>query len=123
MSLFLALLPLTGTARLCDMMVHCHDRLTFDQDYFIFDQLPHPGHPHQSTVKAITIPPQLWVETYREGGVERTRKDRYGVDLTFVFAEDLKGLKISDDTSFKNKAIKAFVDTLPDEIPIILMWS
>ena len=89
MSLELTLLPLRGLKEMGERSVFCYERLRLDQDYRIFGQLtdmsPHceDGNndiPAKPTIKAYPIPPQVWVETYGEDGVERTREDPYGVN-------------------------------------------
>ena len=122
MGLDLTLLPLRGPQQMSDVSVLCYDRLSFDRDYEIFGQLSDVGEGNKSTIKANPIPPQMWVETYEDEGIKRHRDAKYGTELTFIYAERLKKLKVSDDASPKNKAIKAFVEALPDDTPIILLW-
>jgi len=111
--------------------VLCYERLSFDQDYRIFGQLTdlsfyhndgRPDIPEKPTIKTNSIPPQMWVQVYGDEGIERTREDPYGTELTFVYAQQLKKLKLPDDASPKNRAVKAFVDALPEDTPIILYW-
>ncbi len=64
----------------------------------------------------------MWVETYEDEGIERHRDDKYGTELTFVYAEQLKSLKVENGASPKNRAIKVFIEALPDDTPIILLW-
>ena len=107
---------------MCDTSVLCHDRLSFDRDYKIFGQLTDCGEGNKPTIKTSAIPPQMWVETYEDEGIKRRRDDKYGTELTFVYAEHLKKLKVANGASPKNKAIKAFIEALPDDTPIILLW-
>ena len=122
MGLDLTLLPLRGPREMGNISVLCHDRLSFDRDYKIFGQLTDVGEGNKPTIKANPIPPQMWVDTYEDEGIERRREDKYGTELTFVYAQQLKKLKIANDASPKNKAIKAFIEALPDDTPIILLW-
>lgn len=122
MSFDLTLLPLEGPHDLKNTSVFCHDRLSFDRDYEIFGQLTDVGEGDKATIKTDSIPPQMWVQTYESKGIQRRRDDGYGKPLTFVYAQQLKKLKVANEASPKNKAIKAFVDALPDHIPIILFW-
>ena len=121
MGLDLTLFPLRGPQAMGDTSVLCHDRLSFDRDYEIFGQLTDCGEGNKPTIKVNPIPPQMWIETYEDEGIERTREDKYGSELTFVYAQQLKKLKMPDNASPKNKAIKAFVDALPVDTPIILL--
>ena len=119
----LTLLPLRDLRAMGDTHVLCYDRLSFDRDYKIFGQLMDmtPDEP-KPTIKANPIPPQMWVETYEDEGVRETREDKYGTELTFVYAQQLKKLKVTTNSSPKNKAVKAFIDALPDQTAIILFW-
>src|SRR3989338_1619002 len=85
MGLGLTLLPLRGPQQMGDVSVLCHDRLSFDQDYEIFGQLSDVGEGNKPTIKANPIPPQMWVETYEDEGIERHRDDKYGTELTVVY--------------------------------------
>jgi len=131
MSLELVLLPLRGPEEIGKRTAHCYERLRFDQDYRIFGQLTNLSSyredersdiPAKPTIKVNPLPPQMWAETYEDEGTKRTREDPYGEELTFVYAQQLKKLRLPSNASLKNKAIKAFVDALPDNIPIILDW-
>ena len=122
MGLDLTLLPLKGPRQMTDALVFCYDRLVFDRDYQIFSQLTDMGEGNKPTIKVNSIPPQMWVETCEGEGITRRRDDKYGTELTFVYAVRLKKLQVRDDASSKNKAIKAFIDALPDDVPFILLW-
>ena len=58
-----------------------------------------------------------------DDGSQQTREDAYGEELTVVYAEQMKKLFIPEDASPWNKAIKAFIDKLPNNTPIILDWQ
>ena len=122
MGMNLTLLPLRGPQELNEISVLCYDRLSLDSDNDIFGQLVDLGEGNKPTINTNPIPPQMWVRVFEEGGIEKTREDGYGTVLTFVYAQQLKKLKVPDDASPKNKAIKAFVDALPNDTPIILQW-
>lgn len=129
MSVDLRIYPLRRPEELNDTYLFLGDCLSFEQDYRIFGQLNEYLRDNDcddvsvdSVIKATEIPPQMWVEHYSEEGIERTREDGYGTVLTFVYAQQLEKLKVPDDASPKNKAIKAFIDALPNDTPIILWW-
>ncbi len=122
MGLDLTLLPLSGPRQLGETFVLCYDRLTFDRDYDIFGQLTDLGKGNKPTINANSIPSQMWVEMYEDDGIKKRRTDKYGTGLTFVWAQELKRLKVAGDASPKNKGIKAFVGALPDDTPVILLW-
>ncbi len=131
MALDLTLIPLRGPKELGLTLVVCSDSLAFDRDYEVFGQLRDLSNyrrhgldniPVRPTIKVIPIPSQMWIDIYWDGGIKKMREDGRGDELTFVYAEQLKKLKVPDDASPKNKAIKAFIDALPNDTPIILQW-
>lgn len=129
MGTFLALLPLRKKEDLKESCVSCYERIEFDQDYRIFGQLhdlseyrdSDPKIPQKPNIKAKPIPLDLWINYYEDEGLNKTREDKWGDELTFVFAEQLKHLNVRG-ASAKNKAIKAFIKLLPNDIPFILYW-
>lgn len=122
MGLDLTILPLRNARQLGDSSVLCYDRLCFIQDYAIFCQLKDFGHGNEPTISTHPIPPQMWVDLYEDDGIKSRRDDKYETELTFVYAQQLKKLEVAKDASPKNRAIKAFIDALPDDTPIILYW-
>jgi hypothetical protein len=97
--------------------------LDFDSDYDIFDQLiDYRGDGHEIPIQTEPIPPQMSIVEYWDEGTRKTRDDAFGHRLTFVYVKQLKELKVPNNASSKNKAIKAFINALPDDTPIILMW-
>jgi len=123
MSLNLELMPLMNYNTLARTDVYCYEVMRFDADYSIFSQLKDLGEEFEKPhIKPMPIPPQMWVTTHANEGTEKGREDRYEEELTFVYVKYLRNLKISDESSPKNKAIKAYIDALPEETPIILMW-
>jgi len=59
---------------------------------------------------------------YEESGLKRTREDNVGAELTFVYAKDFKKLNWPEANFSRNLAIKAFIEALPEDTPIILWW-
>ena len=116
MGLSLTLLPLRGPEELCGTRVFCHDQLNFYRDNRIFDQLIY------GRIDTQLIPPQLWIEISGCGEGEKFRTDSYNDGLKFVYAEQLKKLELHHDTAPRNRAIKAFIDELPNDTPVILLW-
>ncbi|MEK7535726.1 MAG: hypothetical protein AAB590_01790 [Patescibacteria group bacterium] len=124
MGLNLSIYPLVDPSRLRGT-ASCLDRLSFDRDYRIFAQFSDaelragdtPEYPVGS-IKCERIPSDCWLDI----NGKRTRKNGDQV-VTFVYAEDAQRLMMPADTSQKNKAIKAFIDALPPDAPIILWWS
>ena len=122
MGLNLTLLPLQGPEELQKTRVLCRNRLSFDKDYEVFLQLNGFDGKIKPTVKVHPIPPSLWVQTYEEEGIRERRTDKLGVEITFVYAEQLKGLDTSNSSPL-NKAINAFIWMLPNNTPILLLWE
>jgi hypothetical protein len=95
----------------------CDQGLTFDRDYKIFGQIcddrpkiePHP------------CPDDWQIQIYDDDGIRDCKEDCYGTKLTYLFAFELKKLDMSDISEW-NKAIKAFIDALPDDMKVILWW-
>ena len=97
--------------------------LSFIDDYQIFGQLMNLGRerediPKNPTITTKPIPENLWIKNDKDKIIE----DAYGEELTFVSAQQLKQLKMPKDAHQKNIEIKAFIDNLPDNTPIILYW-
>lgn len=101
--------------------VQVGDALSFDDDrrivYQIFRQNP-DGAGYNPAIQPKLLPPRMWIKDLSYG---RTRKNSYG-PLNFVYASELKTLVVPSDTTQKNKAIKVYIDALPDDTPIIL-WT
>lgn len=74
-------------------------------------------------IKTTAIPSQLWIETYTDEGRKRTRENGYGEELHFVYAEQLKKRwDIGKEPHWSTKAVKAYIDQLPNDIPILLLF-
>ena len=121
MGIDLTLLPMSDPCEMGKVSVLTYNRLRFDQDYKLFGQIMEIDG-SEPTIKSLAIPPQMWVTTYEDEGLNRTRTDKYGTELTFVYAKELKKLRLPEDVSALNQAIKTFIDALPDDTPIILFW-
>ncbi len=111
-----------GPQEMGGVSVLTYNRLEFDRDYDIFGQIIELDD-SEPTIKPLAIPPQMWIQTYENEGIKRTRTDKYGTELTFVYAEELKKLNLPEYVSARNRAIKSFIDSLPNDTPIILWWS
>ena len=112
---------LKGPEALTDVHPVCLESLDIERDQFIFNQLDKFGDNHP-VIETIQIPPQMWIGVYGEDGFKEIRKDRFDRTLTFTYAKELKKLEIPENAHWKNKAIKAFINMLPDNIPVILCW-
>jgi hypothetical protein len=73
-------------------------------------------------IKTKPIPDQLWIEKYGDEGRTRTRDNSYGEELHYVYAEQLKKWHIGDDAHWSTKAVKAYIDQLPNDTPILILF-
>lgn len=122
MSIDLTLFPLKKPEDLQKSSVLCVDRLRFDTDYEVFLQLKGFDGVTKPTIHANPIPSTLRIQMYEDDGIRERRDDRYGTEITFVYAEDLKWLNVSNSTPH-NKAISSFIWMLPNNTPILLFWE
>lgn len=129
MSMSLALFPLDGPESLTETLVICYDRLEVPQNYSVFGQLRNlssddrPDIPKEPTIPCSWIPPQLSVQFDFGGGRQGIREDATNRLLTFAYARDLKQIRLPEDAVPRMRAVKAFIDALKDDTPIILFWS
>jgi len=98
--------------------VHPNNALRTGQNSEIIGQLIPIGG-NKPTLRTQAIPAGTWVDINDND----TREDEYGDELKFIYAQELKKLKLPEDASYLIRAIKAFVDALPNEAPIIIYWS
>jgi hypothetical protein len=119
MSQNLTLMPLRHRSELVSTDVFIRDRLETEQDYELYAQIIEIDGSKPS-IKTSDIPPQMRINVVR---LESVRHDAYGKVLTFAYAEELSKLKMLDGNIFpRNVAIKAYIDALPKDTPIILYW-
>ena len=68
------------------------------------------------------IPEGLKVGHYEDDGLKFAETDRYGQRLTFTTPEQLHSIQTIDDLSEWNRAVLAFLLTLPAGTKIVLYW-
>ncbi|MDP1718913.1 MAG: hypothetical protein Q8L24_00600 [bacterium] len=101
----------------------CHEHIDLDRDSEIFEQFDGFDGNKKAPIRGRAIPhKKMPIQICEDEGIQKYRTDPYGKKVRFVYPPDLKCLRLSSDTSPKNKAIKAFIDALPDDTPIILWW-
>jgi len=130
MGLDLTIYPLRDRRALSDQNPLCHERLNLDADYQIFGQLIDMGDQLRSerpdipkpTIRVYPLPPGMWIRVYEDEGIAQRHDDAYGEGLTFAYAGDMAKLSMPTDATAKNRAVKAFIDALPEDTPIILFW-
>lgn len=119
----LTISPLRNSKELYDTEVLALNTLRFNPDYRLFEQIKEINE-NKPIIIPLPIPPQMKVGIYEEEGLSYEQTDAYGDALTFVYAKELKRLKLPDDVSPRNRAIKPpFIHALPDDTPILLLWS
>jgi hypothetical protein len=92
--------------------------LRFDRDAGLFAQLA----PDAEPCLAHPLPPGLKVGHYEDEGLRWDEVDRQGRPLTFTTQEEARQLRVPDDVSQWNRAVLAFLVTLPAGARIILYW-
>jgi hypothetical protein len=105
--------------------------LVFTRDCRIFGQFQHfpalaeceGDFPQKASIRSQPLPAEMMLVEYGEEGETETRFDGLGVEIRFVYTKQLKALTIPKDSTDINKAIKAFIETLPDDMPVILAWE
>jgi len=96
------------------------ERLKFATDYEVLKQIKGFSGATEKTIRVKTeeIPLKIFVETHSE----KIREDGYGQILQFTTVLEMKKIKLPKSAHQKNKAIKAFINELPDGMPIFLRW-
>jgi hypothetical protein len=111
--------------------LHPRTQLVFTRDSRIFGQFAHFVGTHEEVpvgrvgvIKPIELPPKMQIDLGDDGsGVRYTREDPYGGKIVWVPAKQLKTLVMPADTTPSNHAIKAYIDELVDDTPVIMMWQ
>ena len=126
MSYTLTLFPLLeGPRVLTETSVLCQTQLVTGQNYEIYaqiDELNFLDPTVKVTVKTQPIPAQLWVNMYGGDGIVRTNENAQGAGLRFAYAQALKKLVLPENAHWRTKAVMAYVDSLPNDIPILLYF-
>jgi|SRR4051812_10841289 hypothetical protein len=107
--------------------VNPYTHLKLTRDYRIFAQFsnfPDTFEEKSGTIIHTSALPEGFTiaSASEEDGVVFTREDESG-EISWVYARELKTLVIPENTSPVNKAIKAYIDQLPDETQVLLKWD
>jgi len=92
--------------------------LRFDRDSALFAQLSSDAEPCLTTL----LPAGLKVGHYEEEGLRWDEVDRQGQPLTFTTPNELRRLQLLDELAPWNRAVLAFLLSLPPEARVILYW-
>jgi len=129
MGLDLKFLPLRDREQLMARMIIADTVLSVPGDYAIFGQIANSLYTKSGlevVVRPIILPPKtkVWIPEHEQR--LKTRKDAYDHDLTYAFAEQLKGIRqtknITPNITPRGKAALAYIKALPKDTPVILYW-
>ena len=121
MGVLLTLLPLQDANELRPgAIVHCFNLLNLN-DLGIQERLG--CGPVGPSVTLQTIPQEMFVVVHNDRLRGKIRSDVYGGELTFVEAGELNKIALPNSISPWDRAVMAFVSTLPPKTPIILYWN
>ncbi len=131
MGLELTIYALCWGKRLEDTInVWDYDRLSFFRDYDLFAQIKSIDGERridvegvEATVLTYPLPPQVRIKSYQGSRAVATKNDGYGKPLGYTFASEMKKVVIGEKTNSRNRAIMAYINELPDSVPIILDWN
>jgi len=118
------LVPIGNTLNGWKDSLPCFDTLRFDRDYRVFGQIANfksYGEP-VPTIETQELPSGMTVMAYNNDGVVEITVDAYGAPLRYAFARDMKKLRLPDAAFAKNRAIKAFIDAMPNNSVFVLYW-
>jgi hypothetical protein len=104
-----------------------HERLGLHRDYYFFERITERGRWDEGELERATdpkpIPDYARVDWYGDEGIEHDVKtDPYGSPLTFVYAEEFKGIDPDEIKNEWNRAVLIFLQALPPKIPVLLWW-
>lgn len=109
------------------MYAGCFDAMiTIIEDSRIMDQFDNYHDPSGETpnVRTFPLPPGSTVSIENNEVWQRVRTDGFGDTVHFTFVEQLKKLVLPEDNvDPRNSAVKAYVDAMPDDIPVVLFWG
>jgi hypothetical protein len=100
-----------------------YDSLRLCRDYRLFSHFGNIGRTEvKPVVEPMPLPKQTLLEWYGDEGLERRSNDPYGTPLTYIFAREFCKIKL-DNLNPWNKAVIAFIQSLPEDTPVVLWWS
>ena len=129
MGLDLIIQPLRRRESITASRILTSDSLMFAGDYRIFGQIADvhgkskfPEGGLEIVVHPLVLPKKTKVGLYEDEGLTFTSTDKYGDKLTYALAQEMRKLKLTEDTSPRNKAILSYINALSGDTPIILQW-
>jgi len=103
-----------------------HDIISFSREYSLFEIIQETEKKYGIQVQVDRLTTYLGDATTDEGGrgYGYTNETPYGEPLKGVYAKHLKGeIEGYKSTSWRNRAIIAFINELPDGVLIWLFWD
>lgn len=131
MSIYLSVVPISHTLSNTRTIWAWSTRLNFDSDYRVLGQLTDLSMyrndsdaeiPAKPSILSYPLPPGIMVEMVIDDKVVATRRDKRDLPIVYTTADEMKRLKLPQNSSPVNRASKAYIDMLPDDWAIILLW-
>ncbi len=106
--------------------MHSEDCLQFEEDNRVFEQLVDLakwdlGVTRQPTIETHPLPKNVLFAVYSHEGIRNVDHDMVG-EMRFAYARDLKKLEVGPRALPRNYAIKAYINSLPDDTMVVLHW-
>lgn len=92
--------------------------LRFERDEWLFARLAPDAEPRLVE----PLPPSLKVGHYEDEGLRWDDTDRLGRPLTFTTSDRLRRLRVPEEVSPWNRAVLAFLLSLPPDTKLVLYW-
>lgn len=129
-SLTLTLIPLWSSTDM--VFIGLADQLAFDPDsYRVFAQLRDlsdwsqidPAILAQPSIKTRPLPDHVVLKRMTsDGSIEQIKTDAFGA-LRCVGSKELKTLAVGPDATRRNYSLKAYLNSLPDDMNLVLYWG
>lgn len=100
-----------------------YDRLSFERNYDLFGQIDDCGRVSTPPIlKPQLLPLNVKFDWYEDGGIKTRNVDPYGEVLKYVLASDFKRIVMPEHSGEWNRAVIAFLCSLPEKTPVVLWW-
>lgn len=129
-SLTLTLIPLWSPTNV--VFIGMADQLAFDPNSFrVFSQLRDlsewslidPASIERVSIETQPLPENVVLKRMTsDGAIEQIKQDAFG-DLRCVGSKALKALAVGPGATPRNYSLKAYLNSLPDDMNIVLYWA
>lgn len=127
MSVYLNIIPVHPNSFRGELLLEINTRLRFTQDYRILGQLTdlseHAECKGLTVLPSYPLPPGVVVEMIFNERATTTNLDDFGDSLTYMTAAAMKYLVLPEDSYVSDRAIMAYINTLPGDWAIVLVWN